>query len=69
MRDLAILQDRVNLLEQELKTLGDKVSNLERSLEEMDDLRLEMKALKVYLGRVDPDFKVEFPEVLLKVKG
>ncbi|MBZ0157278.1 MAG: hypothetical protein K8I29_13840 [Alphaproteobacteria bacterium] len=67
MKDIILLQDRLGLVEQELKTLADKVIKLETSLKEMDDLKLELKALKIFLGRMHPDFKIQFPEILAKM--
>lgn len=67
MKDIIILQEKQTLLEQELKTLTDKAAQLEKALREMDDLKLEIKALKVFLGRLHPEFKSQFPEILKKV--
>ncbi|MBI3592130.1 MAG: hypothetical protein HY099_01350 [Nitrospirae bacterium] len=68
MKDIIILQEKAALIEQELKTLTDKVIKVEESLKEMDDLKLEIKVIKVFLGRVYPDFKTQLPEILRKLK-
>ncbi|MCC6346158.1 MAG: hypothetical protein IT388_03100 [Nitrospirales bacterium] len=66
MKDIVLLRDRLDLLEQELKTVADKVIKLETSLREMNDLKTELKALKIFLGRVHPEFKTHYPEILTK---
>ncbi len=71
MKDIIILQERLDLVEQELKTLAEKTvsltERLEESLREADDLKLEIKGLKIFLGRMNPDFKLQFPEILKKL--
>jgi hypothetical protein len=37
------------------------------SLKEIGDLKLEIKGLKLFLGRVYPDFKSKFPEIMKKI--
>lgn len=67
MKDIIALQERVALVEKELKTLTDKVAKLEKALNEINDLRSEIKGLKIFLGRVYPDFKTQFPDILKKL--
>ncbi len=67
MKDIIVLQERLTLIEQELKTLTDKATKLEKSLKDLDDLRLEIKGLKVFLGRVHPEFKTQFPDIIKKL--
>jgi prefoldin subunit 5 len=67
MKDIIILQERVSLLEKEVKTLAEKITKLESSLKEMDDLKSEIKGLKIFLGRVHPEFKSQFPDILKKL--
>lgn len=68
MKDIMALQGKAALLEQEVKTLTEKIVKLEARLKEVDDIRLEIKGLKVFLGRVYPDFKSQLPEILKKLK-
>ncbi len=68
MKDIIVLQGKTALLEQEVKTLTEKIVKLEAKLKEADDFRLEIKGLKVFLGRVYPDFKSQLPEILKKLK-
>ncbi|MCL4537980.1 MAG: hypothetical protein M1610_10375 [Nitrospirae bacterium] len=67
MKDIIALQERLTLMEQEIKTLTDKITKLERDLKEVEDLKSEIKGLKVFIGRVHPDFKSQFPDILKKV--
>lgn len=67
MKDIIILQERLTLVEQELKTLTEKVGKLEAANREMADLHKELKALKVFLGRVHPELKSQLPEIIKKV--
>ena len=71
MKDIIILQERLKLLEQEVNTLTERsgrlAARLDESLKETADLRLEIKGLKLFLGRMYPDFKGQFPRILEKV--
>jgi hypothetical protein len=60
-------KERINLLEKELATLTEKLEETSASLKEMDDLKLEIKGLKLFLGRVYPEFKSKFPEIMKKI--
>lgn len=67
MKDVIVLQERLALVEKELNTLAEKIIKLEKVLKEVDDLKIEIKGLKVFLGRVYPDFKSQFPDILKKL--
>jgi hypothetical protein len=67
MKDIIALKEKLSLVEQELKTLTDKVTKLQGNLKEIDDLKSEIKGLKVFLGRVHPEFKSQFPDILKKL--
>lgn len=60
--------EKATLVEQELKTLTEKIDKLEESVRDLKDLQLEIKGLKVFLGRVYPDFKTGFPDIIRKLK-
>lgn len=62
------LNERVRLLEKELSTLTDQSDKLEQSLLELEDLKMELNAFKVFMGRHHPEFKKEFLEILEKLK-
>jgi predicted nuclease with TOPRIM domain len=68
MRDIIALQEKIGLLEKELKTLTDKVSKLEERLKEFEDIDIDLKGLKIFLGRVYPEFKSQFPEIIRKLQ-
>ncbi len=68
MKDIIAMQERLRLIDQELKTFADKVVRLESCLKKMDDLNLEMKGLKVFLGRIYPEFKTQFPDIIKKLQ-
>lgn len=67
MREERLLQERINLLRKELATLTEKLDEIAVALEEVEDLRREIKGLKLFLGRAHPDFKKEFPGIMQKV--
>ncbi len=60
-------QDKGKLLEKELATLTEQIESMGKKLEEMKDLKNEIKGLKLFLGRVYPEFKTWFPEIMQKV--
>lgn len=61
------MKDKTKLLEKELATLTDQIESLNKKLEEVKDLKDEIKGLKLFLGRVYPEFKTWFPEIMQKV--
>lgn len=69
MKDIIALQERLGLLEQELKTLTDKITKLEEKLYQIEDINIDLKGLKVFLGRVYPEFKSQFPEIVKKLRA
>ncbi len=62
------MEERVRLLEKEIQTLTAELQRLTRQLESVDELRLEIRALKVFLGRKYPECKNELPEIVKKIK-
>jgi hypothetical protein len=60
-------QDKAKLLERELTTLTEQFESMNKKLEEVKDLKNEIKGLKLFLGRVYPEFKTWFPEIMQKV--
>jgi len=61
------LKEKIRLLEKEIDTLADTVEAMTKNLREIDDLRNEIKGLKLFLGRVHPEFKSKFPEIMQKL--
>lgn len=68
MIDERALNERVKLIEKELSTLTEQSDRLKQSLLELKDLKMELNAFKVFLGRHHPGFKKEFLEILEKLK-
>lgn len=67
MKEEKVLKERVNLLEKELVTLTEKLEEMESALKEIGDLKIEIKGLKLFLGREYPKFKSQFPEIIKKI--
>lgn len=67
MKEEIALKERLKLIEKELATLVDKVTELEEEITELNENMLEIKAIKVFLGRVYPDFKTQFPDICKKI--
>lgn len=67
MKEEIILQEKIKLLERELVTLTEKVESMIRPLKEIEDLKNEIKGLKLFIGRVHPELKSELPELMQKI--
>ena len=64
------LRERVKIQEKALQNLADALRKREAVFDaEMQDVLEELKALKLFLTRSDPDFKKQFPEIRKKVKA
>lgn len=69
MKEERIFKDRLDLLEREIKTLTERLEALDTALKNMEDLRPEIKGLMLFLGRVHPEFKNQFPGIMQKIKS
>ncbi len=67
MKEEKISQESFNLVQQELITLTERLEEISVRVQELDDLRLEIKGLKLFLGRMHPDFSDQFQEIMKKV--
>ncbi len=67
MKEEIALKEKIRLLEKEIDTLADTVEAMTKNLREIDDLRTEIKGLKLFFGRVHPEFKSKFPEIMQKL--
>jgi len=67
MKEEKISQESFNLVQQELITLTEKLEEISARVQELDDLRLEIKGLKLFLGRMHPDFSGQFQDIMKKV--
>jgi hypothetical protein len=63
------VKEKLDLVEKGLATLTDRMEEISLALRELEDLKLEMKGIKVFLGRIHPDFKNQFPEIIQKLRG
>ncbi|MFN3395775.1 MAG: hypothetical protein ACK4Z9_03145 [Thermodesulfovibrionales bacterium] len=69
MKEEKYLKERLSLLEKEISTLTEKFDSLNSALKELEELKQEIKGIKLFLGRVHPDFKSQFPDIVKKLKG
>ncbi len=61
--------ERLKIQEKALSNLADSLKRKETEVnEEMRDILVELKALKMFLSRSMPDFKKQFPEIRRKIK-
>jgi hypothetical protein len=67
LKEERILKDRIKLLEKEITTLTDQLERINSHVKEFADLKNELKGLKLFLGRSDPEFKKKFPEIMQKI--
>jgi len=67
LKEEIILKEKINLLEKEIATLTDQIERINRQIKEFDDLKNEIKGIKLFLGRSDPGFKTGFPEIMQKI--
>jgi hypothetical protein len=67
LKEARILKERLNLLEKEFAILTDHVVQMKSQLKELNDLKNELKGLKLFLGRSHPEFKDKFPEIMQKL--
>lgn len=63
------LKERIIHLERGLRLLGDDLEGIMKIKGAIEDIKAEIKVLKIYLGRVNPDFKSQYPEIVKKLKG
>lgn len=67
MKDLMELKEQIALLEVEIKVLSEKLLDINKRIDKLNDLDLEIKALKLFLKRNFSDFTKEYPEILKKL--
>jgi len=67
MKEEIVLNEKIKLLEKEIVTLTEKLDAMSKDLKEISDLRSEIKGLKLFFGRIYPEFKTKFPEIMEKV--
>lgn len=63
------IPERLRILEKAVTTLADSQRKKEAAVdEELGDISRELKALKLFLARCQPEFRKQFPEIQRKVK-
>jgi hypothetical protein len=67
MKEEIILREKISLLEKEIATLTEQFEKISTRLRDIDDLKDELRGLKLFLSRLYPEFKSEFPEILQKI--
>ncbi|MGW8272924.1 MAG: hypothetical protein ACWGN7_06000 [Thermodesulfovibrionales bacterium] len=67
MKEEIVLREKLKLTEQELRTVVDKLQELETAIADLKDTSSEIKAIKLYLSRIHPDFKEKYPELCKKL--
>jgi hypothetical protein len=66
MKKEKIPEESFQILRQELITVTEKLEELRSIVKDIQDLKLEIKGLKLFLGRVHPEFKNQFPDIKKK---
>ncbi len=69
MKDLLALKEQLALIEKEIKSLAEKLDQIDKKLSLIEDLDLEIKAIKLFLKRNFPDFTREYPEIFKKIRA
>lgn len=67
MKEDRISQEKFNLVNKELATLTDKLDEMGAVLKEIEDLKTEVKGLKLFIGRVHPELKSQLPAIIKKI--
>ncbi|HEB76558.1 MAG TPA: hypothetical protein ENJ04_09425 [Nitrospirae bacterium] len=69
MKEERELIEKIKLLDKEIQTLVSEVQRLDAALSEVKDVELELKGIKVFLGRKHPELKDQLPEIVRKLKA
>jgi predicted urease superfamily metal-dependent hydrolase len=62
-----ISRESFNLVQKELITLTEKLENMNTALDELNDLKSEIKGIKIFLGRKHSDFSEQFQDIMKKI--
>jgi prefoldin subunit 5 len=69
MKEERELSEKINLLKKEIQTLVSEIQRLDAALSAVEDVKLELKGIKLFLGRKHPDLKDQLPEIVRKLKA
>jgi len=67
MKKERIPEENLHIIKQELITVTEKLDELCCLERDVQDLKLEIRGLKLFLGRVHPEFKEQFPNIMKKI--
>lgn len=67
MKELIDLREKLTLIEAEIRVLSEKFLELNDRIKKYEEQELEIKAIKLFLKRVFPDFQKEYPKILKKL--
>jgi len=67
MKEAKTPEENLHIIKQGLITVTEKLENLCIAEKDILDLKLELKGLKLFLGRVHPEFKDQFPNIMKKM--
>jgi len=67
VKEERILNEKIKLLEKELATLTEKIEKMGALLKETGDLKRQIDGIKLFLVRMHPEFKSQFPEIMKKI--
>lgn len=67
MKEERILNEKIRLFEKELATLTEKIEKMGALLKETGDLKRQIDGIKLFLVRMHPEFKSQFPEIMKKI--
>lgn len=68
MKEEKSLKDKIALLEKELVTITEKLDVMDTALKDLEDIKLELRGIKLFIGRMHPDLKADFPGIVRKIK-
>lgn len=67
MKNEREMADRFSLIQKELATLTERHEEKQAAISAVEDLKNEIRGLKLFRSRVYPEFKIEFPEIMGKI--
>lgn len=67
LKEDTVSKEKIRLLEKEIVTLTDKMDRMSKELKEIEEVKNEIRGLKLFLGRTHSEFKSKFPEIMQKV--
>ena len=59
-------EESLHILKRELMTVTEKLEELSTLTKDIEDIKLELRGLKLFLGKVHPEFKKQFPGIMEK---